>query len=92
MKKLWKAFAVCCAIAMLGSAFTACKSDDDDDDGDKKPVETTVSNGQTVGSYEAPIFAGDFYPANESLYPHGKSIQMYIHSDFLQTSQNYIQK
>ena len=66
MKKLWKAFAVCCAIAMLGSAFTACKSDDDDDDGDKKPVETTVSNGQTVGSYEAPIFAGDFYPANES--------------------------
>lgn len=32
MKKLWKAFAVCCAIAMLGSAFTACKSDDDDDD------------------------------------------------------------
>lgn len=42
MKKLWKAFAVCCAIAMLGSAFTACKSDDDDDDGDKKPV----GNGQ----------------------------------------------
>ena len=41
MKKLWKAFAVCCAIAMLGSAFTACKSDDDDDD-DDKPVTPPV--------------------------------------------------
>ena len=43
MKKLWKAFAVCCAIAMLGSAFTACKSDDDDDD-DKAPVTISISS------------------------------------------------
>ena len=48
MKKLWKAFAVCCAIAMLGSAFTACKSDDDDDD-DKAPVETPVTPVEKIG-------------------------------------------
>ena len=38
MKKMWKALAVLTAIALFGSAFTACKSDDDDDDDDKKPV------------------------------------------------------
>lgn len=32
MKKLWKALAVLTAIALFGSAFTACKSDDDGDD------------------------------------------------------------
>ena len=32
MKKMWKALAVLTAIALFGSAFTACKSDDDDDD------------------------------------------------------------
>lgn len=32
MKKIWKALAVLTAIALFGSAFTACKSDDDDDD------------------------------------------------------------
>ncbi|MGN0717468.1 Ig-like domain-containing protein [Treponema berlinense] len=31
MKKMWKALAVLTAIALFGSAFTACKSDDDDD-------------------------------------------------------------
>ena len=31
MKKIWKALAVLTAIALFGSAFTACKSDDDDD-------------------------------------------------------------
>ncbi|WP_303919399.1 pectinesterase family protein [Treponema berlinense] len=52
MKKLWKAFAVCCAIAMLGSAFTACKSDDDDDD-DDKPVtpSTPVEEVDTTALY-----------------------------------------
>lgn len=34
MKKMWKALAVLTAIALFGSAFTACKSDDDDDDDD----------------------------------------------------------
>ena len=42
MKKMWKALAVLTAIALFGSAFTACKSDDDDDDDDKKPQETPV--------------------------------------------------
>lgn len=32
MKKMWKALAVLTAIALFGSAFTACKSDDDGDD------------------------------------------------------------
>lgn len=32
MKKIWKALAVLTAIALFGSAFTACKSDDDGDD------------------------------------------------------------
>lgn len=32
MKKMWKALAVLAAIALFGSAFTACKSDDDGDD------------------------------------------------------------
>ena len=31
MKKMWKALAVLTAIAIFGSAFTACKSDDDGD-------------------------------------------------------------
>lgn len=31
MKKIWKALAVLTAIALFGSAFTACKSDDDGD-------------------------------------------------------------
>ncbi len=31
MKKMWKALAVLTAIALFGSAFTACKSDDDGD-------------------------------------------------------------
>lgn len=31
MKKIWKALAVLTAIALFGSAFTACKTDDDDD-------------------------------------------------------------
>jgi len=34
MKKMWKALAVLTAIALFGSAFTACKSDDDGDDGE----------------------------------------------------------
>lgn len=57
MKKLWKAFAVCCAIAMLGSAFTACKSDDDDDD-DEKPQETPVVPSAPIISVTAPEAAG----------------------------------
>ena len=32
MKKMWKALAVLTALALFGSAFTACKSDDDGDD------------------------------------------------------------
>lgn len=32
MKKIWKALAVLTAIALFGSVFTACKSDDDGDD------------------------------------------------------------
>lgn len=44
MKKMWKALAVLTAIALFGSAFTACKSDDDDDDDDKAPVETPIIN------------------------------------------------
>lgn len=32
MKKMWKALAVLTALALFGSAFTACKSDDDDGD------------------------------------------------------------
>ena len=32
MKKMWKALAVLTAIALFGSAFTACKSDEDGDD------------------------------------------------------------
>lgn len=56
MKKLWKAFAVCCAIAMLGSAFTACKSDDDDDD-DETPVTPVVPSAPII-SVTAPEAAG----------------------------------
>lgn len=50
MKKMWKALAVLTAIALFGSAFTACKSDDDGDDDvsvtgvslDKKSAELEV--------------------------------------------------
>ena len=33
MKKMWKALAVLTALALFGSAFTACKTDDDDGGG-----------------------------------------------------------
>lgn len=52
MKKMWKALAVLTAIALFGSAFTACKSDDDGDDDvsvtgvtlDKKSAELKVGD------------------------------------------------
>ncbi len=52
MKKMWKALAVLTAIALFGSAFTACKSDDDGDDDvsvtgvslDKTSAELEVGN------------------------------------------------
>ena len=50
MKKMWKALAVLTAIALFGSAFTACKSDDDDDD-DDVPV-TGVSLDKTSAELE----------------------------------------
>lgn len=49
MKKIWKALAVLTAIALFGSAFTACKSDDDGDD--DVPV-TGVSLDKTVAELE----------------------------------------
>ena len=59
MKKLWKAFAVWCAIAILGSAFTACKSDDDDDDDDNKG-----QSGETVTTFS--VGAGKTYTTVQS--------------------------
>lgn len=64
MKKMWKALAVLTAIALFGSAFTACKSDDDGDDDvsvtgvtlDKKSAELKV--GDTLS------LKADIEPAN----------------------------
>lgn len=42
MKKMWKALAVLTALALFGSAFTACKSDDDDGDGNNGGGGSTV--------------------------------------------------
>lgn len=69
MKKLQKAFAIFAAIAMLGSAFIACKSDDDNGGSDTTsgsqpaPGPTT---GATIEDYVAPSITGDFYPASGS--------------------------
>lgn len=49
MKKIWKALAVLTAIALFGSAFTACKSDDD---GDDDVSVTGVSLDKTVAELE----------------------------------------
>lgn len=49
MKKMWKALAVLTAIALFGSAFTACKSDDD---GDDDVSVTGVSLDKTVAELE----------------------------------------
>lgn len=42
MKKMWKALAVLTALALFGSAFTACKTDDDDGDGNNGGGGSTV--------------------------------------------------
>lgn len=49
MKKIWKALAVLTAIALFGSAFTACKSDDD---GDDDVSVTGVSLDKTIAELE----------------------------------------
>lgn len=49
MKKMWKALAVLTAIALFGSAFTACKSDDD---GDDDVSVTGVSLDKTIAELE----------------------------------------
>lgn len=49
MKKIWKALAVLTAIALFGSAFTACKSDDD---GDDDVSVTGVSLDRTIAELE----------------------------------------
>lgn len=62
MKKIWKALAVLTAIALFGSAFTACKSDDDDDDDvpvtgvslDKTSAELDVGGTLTLTATVAP--------------------------------------
>lgn len=62
MKKIWKALAVLTAIALFGSAFTACKSDDDGDDDvsvtgvslDKPSAELEVGDTLTLTATVAP--------------------------------------
>lgn len=62
MKKIWKALAVLTAIALFGSAFTACKSDDDGDDDvlvtgvslDKTSAELEVGDTLTLTATVAP--------------------------------------
>ena len=62
MKKIWKALAVLTAIALFGSAFTACKSDDDGDDDvsvtgvslDKTSAELEVGGALTLTATVAP--------------------------------------
>ena len=62
MKKMWKALAVLTALALFGSAFTACKSDDDDDDDvsvtgvslDKTSAELEVGGSLTLTATVAP--------------------------------------
>lgn len=62
MKKIWKALAVLTAIALFGSAFTACKSDDDGDDDvpvtgvslDKTSAELKVGDTLTLTATVAP--------------------------------------
>lgn len=65
MKKIWKALAVLTAIALFGSAFTACKSDDDGDDDvsvtgvslDKTSAELKVGGTLTLTATVAPTNA-----------------------------------
>ena len=65
MKKIWKALAVLTAIALFGSAFTACKSDDDGDDDvpvtgvslDKTSAELDVGGTLTLTATVAPTNA-----------------------------------
>lgn len=65
MKKIWKALAVLTAIALFGSAFTACKSDDDGDDDvsvtgvslDKTSAELDVGDTLTLKATVAPTNA-----------------------------------
>ncbi|WP_296020978.1 Ig-like domain-containing protein [uncultured Treponema sp.] len=62
MKKMWKALAVLTALALFGSAFTACKSDDDGDDDvsvtgvslDKTSAELEVGGSLTLTATVAP--------------------------------------
>ena len=57
MKKIWKAFAVAASIALLGSAFTSCKSDDDDSGNDAAETKAITMNGTAYDTIAAALAA-----------------------------------